>query len=145
MNDQVPAVDFHSVHPSLVRLVRIIYGLYALAALITMMMAIAFFLPAMLVFFGPVSGLPPLIAVILGYLKRGEAKGSWLESHFRWQIRTFWFSLPWLLVVYPMLMLTMNRTCIMLAFLLIPLIGLWVGYRVARGWIALAGVRPVGS
>ena len=40
-------------------------------------------------------GWPSIIAVILNYVKRGEVRGTWLESHFRWQIRTFWFGLLW--------------------------------------------------
>src|SRR3989344_7847088 len=36
------------------------------------------------------------IAVMLNYIKRDDARGTWLESHFRWQIRTFWFGLLWL-------------------------------------------------
>ena len=39
-----------------------------------------------------------LIGVIINYVKRDDVKGSWLESHFRWQIRTFWFSLLWAIV-----------------------------------------------
>src|SRR5882672_11113596 len=39
--------------------------------------------------------LPSIIAVILNYVKRGDVRGTWLESHFRWQIRTFWFGLLW--------------------------------------------------
>ena len=36
-------------------------------------------------------GWPSIIAVIISYVKRGDVQGTWLESHFRWQIRTFWF------------------------------------------------------
>ena len=43
-------------------------------------------------------GWPSIIAVILNYIKRGEARGTWLESHFRWQIRTFWFAVLWCLI-----------------------------------------------
>src|SRR4026208_2237342 len=42
------------------------------------------------------TGWPSIIAVILNYVKRSEARGTWLESHFRWQIRTFWFGLLWI-------------------------------------------------
>ena len=40
-------------------------------------------------------GWPSIIAVIINYVKRGDVQGTWLESHFRWQIRTFWFGLLW--------------------------------------------------
>jgi uncharacterized membrane protein len=41
------------------------------------------------------TGWPSIIAVMLNYLKRNEARGTWIESHFRWQIRTFWYGLLW--------------------------------------------------
>ena len=43
-------------------------------------------------------GWPSIIAVILNYVKRSDVAGTWLESHFRWQIRTFWFALLWVLI-----------------------------------------------
>ena len=77
---------------------------------------------------------------MLNYLKRGDVNGTWLESHFRWQIRTFWFTLLWL-VVYGALIITIIG--IPIAWILIALLGLWVGYRVIRGWVALFGERPL--
>ena len=91
---------------------------------------------------GFVFGLPSLIAVFLNYLKRGDVNGTWLESHFRWQIRTFWFTFLWL-VIYGLLIITIIG--IPIAWILIALLGIWVAYRVIRGWVALAGVRPVGQ
>ena len=43
-------------------------------------------------------GLTFLVAVIMNYIKRDDVRGTWLESHFRWQIRTFWFCLLWGLI-----------------------------------------------
>ncbi|WP_265946276.1 DUF4870 family protein [Dechloromonas sp. A34] len=131
----LPVPDLHGVRPSLVQLTHVIYGLHALAVLIGVTSAAS-------VAGGFVFGLPSLIAVFLNYLKRGDVAGTWLESHFRWQIRTFWFTALWL-VVYGLLIITIIG--IPLAWILIALLGLWVGYRVVRGWVALAGVRPVGS
>ncbi len=85
--------------------------------------------------------LPSLVAVFLNYLKRGDVNGTWLESHFRWQIRTFWFTFLWL-VVYGLLIITLIG--IPIAWILIALLGLWVGYRVIRGWLALFREQPVG-
>ncbi|HJV92422.1 MAG TPA: hypothetical protein VJ572_03050 [Azonexus sp.] len=130
----LPVPDQHGVRPSLVQLTHVIYGLHALAVLIGVTSAAT-------VAGGFVFGLPSLIAVFLNYLKRGDVAGTWLESHFRWQIRTFWFTALWL-VVYGLLIITLIG--IPLAWILIALLGLWVGYRVVRGWLALAGVRPVG-
>lgn len=130
----LPVPDLHGVRPSLVQLTHVIYGLHAFAVLIGVTSAAT-------VAGGFVFGLPSLLAVFLNYLKRGDVAGTWLESHFRWQIRTFWFTALWL-VVYGLLVITIVG--IPLAWILIALLGLWVGYRVVRGWVALAGVRPVG-
>lgn len=133
MADPVPLPDLHGVRPSLVRLTHVIYGLHACAVLVGVTSAAT-------VAGGFVFGLPSLLAVCLNYLKRRDAAGTWLESHFRWQIRTFWFTALWLLV-YGLLLVTLIG--IPLAFLLIAVLGLWVSYRVIRGWIALAGGRPI--
>mgnify|MGYP007125331978 CR=1 FL=1 len=91
---------------------------------------------------GFVFGLPSLIAVLLNYLKRSDVRGTWLESHFVWQIRTFWFTLLWLVLSF-LVMLTIIGIPIA-AWVMIPVLGLWVGYRVLRGWLALSGGRQVG-
>lgn len=130
----LPVPDLHGVRPSLVQLTHVIYGLHAFAVLIGVTSAAT-------VAGGFVFGLPSLLAVFLNYLKRGDVAGTWLESHFRWQIRTFWITALWL-VVYGLLVITIVG--IPIAWILIALLGLWVGYRVVRGWVALAGVRPVG-
>lgn len=135
MNNPLPTADLQGVRPSLVQLTHLIYGLHAVAVVIGVTSSAT-------VAGGFVFGLPSLIAVFLNYLKRGDTKGTWLESHFRWQIRTFWFTFLWL-AVYGLLIITLIG--IPLAWILIVLLGLWVGYRVARGWIALSGARPIGS
>ena len=134
MQESLPAVDPQVVRPSLVQLTHIIYGLHAIAVLVGVTSAAT-------VAGGFVFGLPSLIAVFLNYLKRSDVNGIWLESHFRWQIRTFWFTLLWL-VVYGLLIVTIIG--IPIAWILIAILGLWVGYRVIRGWVALADARPVG-
>ncbi|MGV0976219.1 MAG: DUF4870 family protein [Azonexus sp.] len=134
MQESLPAADPQAVRPSLVQLTHIIYGLHAIAVLIGVTSAAT-------VAGGFVFGLPSLIAVFLNYLKRSDVNGTWLESHFRWQIRTFWFTLLWL-VVYGLLIITIIG--IPIAWILIAILGLWVGYRVIRGWVALADARPVG-
>ena len=126
-----------SADPSLVRWTHVIYGLHAVAVIVGVASAAA------TVAGGFVFGLPSLAAVVLNYLKRREAAGSWLESHFRWQIRTFWFTLLWLVVSF-IVMLTVIGIPIA-AWVMIPLLGLWVGYRVLRGWLALGNGRPVGG
>ncbi len=134
MQESLPAVDPQAVRPSLVQLTHILYGLHAIAVLVGVTSAAT-------VAGGFVFGLPSLIAVFQNYLKRSDVNGTWLESHFRWQIRTFWFTLLWL-VVYGLLIVTIIG--IPIAWILIAILGLWVGYRVIRGWVALADARPVG-
>ena len=133
MQEPVPA-DPQVVRPSLVQLTHIIYGLHAIAVLVGVTSAAT-------VAGGFVFGLPSLIAVFINYLKRSDVNGTWLESHFRWQIRTFWFTVLWL-GIYGLLIITIIG--IPIAWILIALLGLWVGYRVIRGWVALADARPVG-
>jgi len=133
MQEPVPVADVQGVRPSLVQLTHFIYGLHAIAVLVGVTSAAT-------VAGGFVFGLPSLCAVFLNYLKRGDVRGTWLESHFIWQIRTFWFTLLWL-VVYGLLIITIIG--IPLAWILIGVLGLWVGYRVIRGWMALFGERPL--
>ena len=132
MPEPVPVTLVHGVRNSLVQLTHFIYGLHAIAVLIGVTSSAT-------VAGGFVFGLPSLVAVLLNYLKRGDVNGTWLESHFRWQIRTFWFTALWLLV-YGLLIITIIG--IPIAWILIALLGIWVGYRVIRGWIALSGARP---
>ena len=108
---------------------HLIYALHAwsvVAGLVTPAFIVTAFL----------AGWPSIIAVILNYVKRGAASGTYLESHFRWQIRTFWFALLWVLIgVVPFI----TVIGIPLAWGIWGLTGLWVLYRIVRGWIALAG------
>jgi len=133
MQEPVPVDDLKGVRLSLVQYTHFIYGLHAIAVLVGVTSAAT-------VAGGFVFGLPSLLAVFLNYLKRGEVKDTWLESHFRWQIRTFWFTLLWLFV-YGLLIITIIG--IPVAWILIALLGLWVGYRVIRGWMALFAIKPV--
>jgi uncharacterized membrane protein len=114
---------------------HVIYGLHALAVVVGVT-------GASTVAGAFVFGVPSLLAVILNYVKRGEVRGTWLDSHFRWQIRTFWFTLLWL-VVYGVLIVTLIG--IPLAWVLILFLGLWVAYRVIRGWLALGEGKSVGG
>ena len=73
---------------------------------------------------------------VIDYLKREEAAGTWLESHVRWQLRTFWWTLAWGVVGFV--------TFVILIGVFIWLVAaLWFAYRVARGWVALRARRPV--
>ena len=108
--------------PSLVSYTHVMYGLHALAAAIGI--------------FGS--------AMIMNYARRSEARGTWLEPHFSWQLTTFCYSVLWGLVVIGVSAVLM---LIAIGFLTLPigiiLIGLWITYRVLRGWLALKDGRPV--
>jgi uncharacterized membrane protein len=87
-------------------------------------------------------GWPSIIAVILNYVKRGEARGTWLESHFSWQIRTFWFGMLWVGLCLLFVVMTLG---IGLIVVWVPLIAVtvWFIYRVVRGWLRLSEQRPM--
>jgi uncharacterized membrane protein len=89
---------------------------------------------------GFLGSLPSIIAVIINYLKRGSARGSWAASHYRWQIRTFWFALLWLLIGV-LLIVTVIGAPFGLGLLVV--VTLWLIYRVARGWLRLLDKQPM--
>ena len=91
-----------------------------------------------------VFGVPSIIAVVINYVKRGEARGTYLESHFRWQIRTFWFGLLWVSLCMLFIVFTLG-VGILIAWIPLGGVGLWFIYRIARGWLALMERRPAGS
>jgi uncharacterized membrane protein len=117
----------------LVTLTHVIYGLHAFSAL-TGLLGAAFIVTAFL------SGWPSIIAVILNYVKRSEVRGTWLDSHFSWQIRTFWFAVLWV-VIGAILFVTIVG--IPFAWVLWVITGLWVLYRIIRGWLALSSQKAL--
>ena len=87
-------------------------------------------------------GWPSLIAVILNYVKRSEVRGTWLESHFRWQIRTFWYGLLWVGLCVLFVVLTLG-VGILIAWLPLAIVSVWFIYRIGRGWMRLRDGRPM--
>lgn len=87
-----------------------------------------------------VGSVPSIVAVILNYLKRSEARDSWLDSHYRWQIRTFWFALLWIVIA---VVLAFTIVGIPVAIAMAIAVTLWVVYRVVRGWLNLRGQQPM--
>jgi len=118
---------------SLVTLTHVIYALHAFSAL-NGLLSSALIVTAFL------SGWPSIIAVILNYAKRTDVRDTWLDSHFGWQIRTFWFAFLWLLAG-GLAFATVLGIPIALAIWIVT--GLWVLYRIARGWLALNARKPV--
>ena len=124
-------------NPSLITLTHVIYGLHAFS-LLTGIIGAATIVGAFL------TGWPSIIAVILNYVKRGEVRGTWLESHFRWQIRTFWFGLLWVSLCMFLIVVTLGIG-LLVAWLPLLLVGLWFVYRIVRGWLALRDRRAMYS
>lgn len=89
-------------------------------------------------------GWPSIIAVIINYVKRNDAKGTWLESHFQWQIRTFWYAF--------LASLLIGAAGAVLAIVLVGfaiwaigffILGIWAIYRIAAGWMRLNDGRAI--
>ena len=115
----------------MVTLTHVLYGLHAFSAL-TGLLSPALVVTAFL------SGWPSIIAVIVNYVKRSEVRATWLDSHFSWQIRTFWYALLWL-VIGAIAFATVIG--IPIAYIVWVVTGLWVLYRIIRGWMALGSQR----
>ena len=120
---------------SLITLTHVIYALHAFS-LVTGIVGTATVVGAFL------TGWPSIIAVLLNYVKRSEVRGTWLESHFRWQIRTFWFGLLWVALCALFIVATLGIG-LLIAWLPLTLVGLWFIYRIVRGWLRLMGHQPM--
>lgn len=83
-----------------------------------------------------VVGFTFIVAVIVNYVKLSDVRGTWLESHFRWQIRTFWFSILWSLVGGVL-------TLVLIGYGVLALNLVWVIYRIVRGWLNLNDGKPL--
>jgi uncharacterized membrane protein len=89
-------------------------------------------------------GWPSILAVIINYVKRGDARGTWLESHFTWQIRTFWFAMLWACLVFLSgALLAIVLVGFAIWFVGFVALGIWAIYRITRGWMALNARRAV--
>ena len=88
----------------------------------------------------PLAGLVGIIAVIVAYVKRGEARGTWAESHLTWLIRTFWWSLLWALVGA---VLFVTLIGIPIAFVVWAGTTIWVIYRLVRGYLLFKDSKPI--
>ena len=124
--------------PSLVTTLHITYALHAVG------LAIGAF-GAATVLGSFIFGWPSIIAVIINYVKRGDARGTWLESHFAWQIKTFWIAV--------LASILIGLSGLVLAIVLIGfaiwavgffVLGVWAIYRILSGWLRLRDRRPIG-
>lgn len=122
-----------STSDGLVTLTYVIYGLHAFSA-IGGVLSPAFVVTAF------ITGWPSIIAVIINYVKREETRGTYLESHFRWQIRTFWFALLWVIIA---MLFAVTFVGIPIALVVAWVAGMWVLYRIARGLLRLLDGKPM--
>jgi uncharacterized membrane protein len=119
----------------LVTLTHVIYALHAFTV-VTGLVTPVFIVTAFL------TGWPSIIAVILNYVKRSDVRGTWLDTHFSWQLRTFWFALLWVVVGWVLFITVVG---IPVSFAIWIATGIWVLYRVIRGWMALNAQRTLPS
>ena len=119
--------------PSALVAAHIVYGLHAFAIVLGITGAAT-------VIGGFVGSVPSIIGVIINYVKRGSARGSWAESHYRWQIRTFWFALLWLIIA---MLLVVTLVGAPVGLILLLALTLWLIYRIARGWLRLLDKQPM--
>ena len=113
METNPPAADDKLA--SLKTLTTVIYGLYALSLVI---------------------GVTSIVAIVLNYIKKDDVRGTWLESHFTWQIRTFWWCLVWGVVGWITFIILIGWIVWGVAFV-------WFVYRIAKGWLNLNENKPM--
>ncbi len=101
---------------SLSRLATIVYALQALSLFTSLLTLFA--------------------GVIINYVRRDDVRGTWLESHFRWQIRTFWFTILWTAIGVATVIFLIGWGVLFAATL-------WLIYRIVRGWLYLSEKRPM--
>jgi uncharacterized membrane protein len=100
---------------SLTNLIQVVYILYALSYF---------------------TGVTAIVGIIIDYVKQDDAAGTWLESHFRWQIRTFWFGLLWALIGAATFFLLIGIAVLFANFC-------WIIYRIVKGWLNLNDNNPM--
>ena len=99
------------------KLTTVIYALYAASVLV---------------------GVTSIFAIIINYIKKDEMAGTVFESHFRWQMRTFWFGLLWAV-------LGVILAFVIVGFVVLLVDAIWIIYRIAKGWLSLNENKPMYS
>ena len=125
--------DPRSADPSLVTFTHIIYALHA-GSLAIGILGSATIVGAFLF------EIPSIIAVVLNYVRRGDVRGTWLDSHFGWQIRTFWYGFAWAVAGF---VFAVTFVLLPVAFGIWFALAIWFIYRIARGWLNLRDGREM--
>jgi uncharacterized membrane protein len=114
MNEEILMPSVEKME-SLKKLTMVVYALYAFAYF---------------------AGITAIIGIVINYIKREEVAGTWLESHFRWQIRTFWFGLLWAVIGFA-------TVVFMIGFAILFANCIWIIYRVIKGWLYFNDNKPM--
>jgi uncharacterized membrane protein len=123
--------------PALISMTLVIYALFGVAA-------VAGLASSGFPLIAPLMGIVGIIAIILAYVKRADAAGTWLASHYRWLIRTFWFSLLWgivgavIFVVFAIILIGL-----VVGYAIWVATTIWVLYRLIRGYVLFNASQPV--
>ena len=134
---QLPPAGAGVPSQSLISTTLVVYALFAVAAVVGLVSS-GFPLIA------PLVGLIGIVGLILAYVKRGDAAGTWLQSHYRWLIRTFWFSLLWGFIGGLVLVtLGLILIGIPIAFCIWVAATIWVMYRLIRGYVLFKDSKPI--
>ena len=103
-----------------------IEGLKTIALVVYVLQALSFFW-----------GITAVVGVIIDYVKLDDARGTWVENHLRWQIRTFWWALFWSVIGFALIWV------FGLGFLVLAVVYFWTIYRVVKGWLKLTERKQV--
>ncbi|HEX5337380.1 MAG TPA: hypothetical protein VFW53_02980 [Gallionella sp.] len=114
MNEEFTAAD-EAQMKSLRNLTQVVYVLYALSYF---------------------TGITAIVGIIINYVKKEEVAGTWLESHFRWQIRTFWFGMLWAIIGGILIFVLIGFAILFANFC-------WIIYRIVKGWLNLNDNKPM--
>jgi uncharacterized membrane protein len=119
--------------PSVLTVAHLVYALHSVAIGIGL-------IGAATVVGSFVGSLPSIAAVICNYVKHGDARGTWVATHYRWQIRTFWYALLWALIGWA---LTITIIGAVVGVPILIALTLWLLYRIGRGWLRLRNRQPM--
>jgi|SRR5579862_8730163 len=131
-NPQMPAAAA-PVDESLLSYTHVMYALHSLAVLI----GVTTFHTIIGSFIG---SLPSIVAVVMNYARRSATHGTFIESHFRWQLRTFWFAVLWALAAILAFVTIIGIPAALIGLLVLTV---WIIYRLVRGWLALRDRKPM--
>jgi uncharacterized membrane protein len=119
--------------PSVVSVANLVYALHALAVVVGVVGSAT--IVGSFLF-----SIPSIVAVVINYVKRSDARGTFVDSHFSWQIRTFWYSLLWITLIGVVFATIIGIPLALVGF---GILSVWVVYRIGRGWLRLRDRRPM--